>query len=103
MPADADCVMSIEYNSALLNHVSKTGMSCDENIPIISFFFQINYNRSYFVLPAHPNFLTRDLVTLNYNIDVLYRYHAVRICWLPDPNEMPKMVSLLAIAQGLLV
>ena len=34
-PADGDCVISIENNSALLNHVSN-GKSChDENIPII--------------------------------------------------------------------
>ena len=68
----ADCEISIDYNSALLNHVSKNGKSChDESIPII-WVFQLNYNRSNFVLPAHPIFLTRDLVTLNYKAGCIF-------------------------------
>ena len=51
LPMNADCVISIEYNSELLNNVSK--------------------NWEKLALPELPNLLTRDLVNSElYSIDI---------------------------------
>ena len=70
LPAEADCVISMEYNSELLNYVSKNGKSWHgENLPIL---IQIERAKLpvYFVVQGLPNFLTRDLVALNKTVDI---------------------------------
>ena len=42
----------------------------DKNIPI-TWLFRFN-NRYIFAVPGRPNFLTRDLVTLNYTLSTPY-------------------------------
>ena len=62
-PANAGCVVSIEYYSELLNHVSENWevLARQKYTDILDF----NYNRYIFAVPGLPSFLTRDFVTLN--------------------------------------
>ena len=71
-PKDADCVISIEYYSDLLNHASKNVKSWSgENIPII---IKIEKPKLsvYFHRARTPHFLTRDLLTLNHTLSMLH-------------------------------
>ena len=79
-------IVSINHNSEVLNHVSKTEKQ-GKIRPIIS---QIGKPKlsAYFRLARTSQFLTRDWVNLN------YRYHTVHVRWLPDPYEMPKIWNL---------
>ena len=57
----ADCVISIEYNSELLNHVSKSWevparRKYTDNLR----YFHLANNWYNFAQPGVPNFLTRD-------------------------------------------
>ena len=61
-PADADCVISVEYYSELLNHVSKNWEVLARRIYTDNLDLSIWY---IFVAQGPPNFLTRDLATLN--------------------------------------
>ena len=70
-PADTDCVISVEYYSELLNHVSKKwGVLAWQKYTDNLAFFDLNYNRYIFAVPGIPNFLTRDFVTLNNTLSI---------------------------------
>ena len=62
---DADCVVSIEYYSELLNHVTENWEIHARQKYTDNLAFCVNYNRYIFAVPGLPNFLTRDLLTLN--------------------------------------
>ena len=68
--ADADCVISIEYYSELLNHVSKNWEVLAQRKYTDNGVFDLNYNWYIFVSQELPNFLSRDLVTLNNTLSI---------------------------------
>ena len=75
-PAVAECLISIEYYSELLNPASKNwevparGKYTDNFV-----FFYFHYNRYLFVVQGHPNVLTSDLVALNNTLSISHSPH----------------------------
>ena len=91
--ADGDCAISIEDYSDLVNSVPKMGPGTTKLYRYF-WFFGLYYNQFISVVPGLPNFLTRDLLTLNNSLSIP---HSPRPLTTGPIGNVENMESLLAI------